>query len=113
MNEGKLTHTALNRRVEFENGNEQVQRQSVNTKVVWERKYGGLKAEMLELKSFFDAHAPGGITFYWVDDEEGTKNTVRFANDTCELQEVYGWTENGRELIGYTTTLQFRLVYDT
>jgi phage-related protein len=107
----KLSHTALNRRIEYESGNEQVQRVSVNPKVVWELKFSGIYSEMVAIKNFFDSHAPGGVLFYWVD-EDGTQQTVRFANDTCDLDQKYGIGDDGNFGVqAYECTLQFRKVY--
>ena len=110
LRERKLTHTALNRRIEMENGNEQVARVSVNPKVIWELNFSGLYSEMLQIKSFFDAHAPGGVKFTWVD-EDSTVQTVRFATDSCEIQQKFELTSSGQLCAAYTTTLQFRKVY--
>jgi len=110
----KKTITALNTRVEFANGNEQVQQNSINPKIIWERTYGGTYDEMLEIQSFFDSHAPGGVLFYWTEETDGsttgTQHTVRFASDTCDITQKFGWDENGNGIKAYSVTLQFRKV---
>lgn len=100
----------MNTRIEFINNNEQVQRNSVNPKVIWERTYSGTHDEMLAIKAFHDAHAPGGVLFYWAD-EEGTQHTVRFATDSCEINQKYGLGDNGMAIQGYSVVLQFRKVW--
>lgn len=106
----KVTTTALNTRVEFQNNSEQVQQTAIHPKVIFERTYSGSHDEMLALKAFHDAHAPGGVLFYWTD-EDGTQHTVRFATDSCEINQKYGLGDNGFGVQAYTTTLQFRKVW--
>ena len=108
----KVTHTALNRRLEFEAGNEQIQRVSVNTKTIWELNFEGVYDTMIELRDFFDAHAPGGISFYWTD-ETAEQHTVRFASDTCDINQKYGCDDDGFGVKGFTCTLQLRKVWDS
>lgn len=108
----KKTITALNRRIEFENGMEQVAQVAVNPKVIFERTFSGLHEELLEIQRFFYRHAPGGKVFYYVD-EEDVQHTVRFASDSCELTEKYGCDEYGFGVKAYSCTLQFRKVWPT
>lgn len=108
----KKTIAALNTRLEFSNGMEQVQQTAVNPKIIWERTYSGLHEELLDIQGFFYRHSPGGKVFYWVD-EEDTQHTVRFASDSCELTEKYGCDEYGFGIKAYTCVLQFRKVWPT
>jgi len=107
----KLTHKALNNRVEMANGIEQVQQLAVNPVIIWELTFQGLYSEMLEIKSFFDAHAPGGVLFYWTDEAAET-HTVRFAEDSCEIEEKFGFGDDGYGIQAYgSLTLKLRKVY--
>jgi phage-related protein len=104
---------ALNRRLEFEAGNEQVQRISVNSKTTWELPIEGVKSTLDELQAFFDAHAPGGITFYYTDFNK-VKHTVRFATDSLEPTDKLGFGDDGVYGVqGFSVTVTLRKVWPT
>jgi len=103
---------ALNRRLEFEAGNEQVSRTAVNSKTTWELPISGIKETLDNLQAFFDAHAPGGIKFYYVD-FNGIQHTVRFATDAFEPTDQLGFGDDGVYGIqGFSVTVTLRKVWD-
>ena len=112
-NDIEQTSTALNTRVEFGNGNEQVQRNSVNTKKTWSITFGGTSDQLVAMQSFWDAHS-NGSAFYWTPPAPfNTQGTFRFANDTFDPKDKYGIGEDGTGfcIVGFTVKLALRKVY--
>lgn len=108
--EMKASSKALNTRIEFLNGNEQVQQNAVNPIHTWECSYEGTMETMSSLKRFFDTYAPGGKSFYFKDENRNIKK-VRFANDNFDMKLQMGFDETGRLLPqGGIVTLTFREV---
>jgi len=101
--------TALNRRVEYEAGNEDIQRIAVNPKKTWEYTYKGVMATHDELQAFFESHC-NGQQFLWTD-IGGTQHTVTFATDDFAPTEQLGWDEDGYGAKGFNVTLTFRKVW--
>lgn len=112
-NDIEQTSTALNTRVEFGNGNEQVQRNSVNTKKTWSITFGGTSDQLVAMQSFWDTHS-NGSAFYWTPPAPfNTQGTFRFANDTFDPKDKYGIGEDGTgfRIVGFTVKLMLRKVY--
>ena len=107
------TDIALNTRVEFGNGNEQVQRNSVNTKQTWAITFGGNRDQLVAMRTFWNNHSDGSV-FYWTPPAPfDTQGTYRFANDTFDPKEKYGIGEEGEgfRIAGFTVKLSLRRVY--
>ena len=105
--------TALNTRVEFGNGNEQVQRNSVNPKQVWSITFGGTNDQLVDMENFWLAHNDGSI-FYWTPPKPyDTQGTYRFVNDTFEPKIKYGIGDDGDgfKIAGFTVQIGLRYVY--
>ena len=112
-NDIEQTSMALNTRVEFGNGNEQVQRNSVNTKKTWAITFGGTSDQLVAMQSFWDTHS-NGSAFYWTPPAPfNTQGTFRFANDTFDPKDKYGIGEDGTgfRIVGFTVKLTLRKVY--
>lgn len=108
------TSQALNTRVEFINGNEQVQSNAKYPKMTWEFTYEDEMEEINAMQDFFNAHAPAGQLFY-IYDQNGVRQRVRFASDTFAPKLIYGGIyKDGKPQIcavGGSVTLQFRKVW--
>lgn len=101
----------ITRRVEFENGEEQVQLVAPLPIKIWELKFSGTKEMMDELQAFFDARKGGSEKFYWTD-SEGETHTVRFVNDSLKVTQKMGFREDGTfGIVGFETTVQLRKVW--
>lgn len=104
------TNQALNTRVEFINGNEQVQQNAVNNKLTFQCTFKDKLTAIERMKKFFDAHCHGEV-FYFTD-EYGERQTVRFADDSFAPKITWGFTGEGSGLtaVGGEVTLTFRRV---
>lgn len=106
----KPTNTPRNTRVEFINGNEQIQRNSVNNKLVYEQTFENTLDGIEDMRTFFNNHAHGE-TFYFTN-EFGEKLTVRFAEDSFAPEIKWGFVDGSNEItaVGGSVTLKFRRV---
>jgi phage-related protein len=104
-------NTALNTRVEFANGNEQVQQNSVYAKSIWTLQFGGDSAQLVAMQTFWDTNK-GGTLFYWTPPSPyDTQATYRFATDNFDPKAFYGTTTGTNfVIVGFTVELSLRLV---
>jgi phage-related protein len=101
----------MNRRIEFESGNEQIQQTAVHPKVTWELPISGIKQTMDDIQAFFDSHAPGGQKFYYTD-MNNVQHIVTFATDTFEPTGKLGFGDDGNYGIqGFDVTVTLRKVW--
>lgn len=105
----KLTIQKNNYRVDFGNGNVQVQRKTINPAKLWELTLRGDKEWLDDAKAFFDTHG-NGEQFYWTD-EDGIQNVCIFNNDSMEITQRVGWDETGWGVKGFETTVVLRKVW--
>ena len=105
---------ALNRIVEFENGNAQYQRVAINTKKTWDFYIGGTKETYSDFLTFFDAHAPGQTAFLWYEPFAATPTqyTVVFNSDDFKPENQYAYDEdnNGFGYVGFKWKCSLRRV---
>ena len=108
---------ALNRTVEFENGNAQFQQISTNAKKTWDFYIGGTFDEYESFISFFESHALGQQQFYWYDNFVSTQvqYTVVFNSDDFKPEVQYAYNEelNRFGAVGYKWKCSLRRVIET
>ena len=107
----KIKTQAMNTRVEFQSGLEQVCQNAIYPKVIYELLIEGIKTTMDDIQAFFDSHAPGGKPFYYTD-FDGVQHTVTFAEDTFEPSGKLGFGDDGNYGIqGFDVTVKLRKVW--
>lgn len=113
--ERKMTPSWNNRRVKMQNGNEQVQQTQVNPETKWELKFTLLYNDRKKLEDFFNARRGGVEKFYWIENKDGKtpiQHTVRFAVDSLDFNEVYGFDDDGLwKALKHTVTVQLQKVW--
>lgn len=111
-NDIKPEESAMNTRLEFISGLEQVQENSSNTKKLWTLTYGGTSDIMETMHDFWVAHK-NGSGFYWTPPAPfDTKEVYRFATDKWNPIAKYGCTSGGTSfgIVGFSIELQLRWV---
>ena len=111
-NDIKPEWTAMNTRLEFISGLEQVQENSSNPKRIWTVTYGGTSDTMSSMHTFWENHI-GGRGFYWTPPAPfDTQEVYRFATDKWSPVAKYGCDSTGNNfgIVGFTVELQLRWV---
>lgn len=114
-NDIKPEETAMNTRLEFISGLEQVQENSSNTKKLWTLTYGGTSDIMTDMHTFWSNHR-NGSGFYWTPPAPFDSRAVyRFATDKWNPTVKYGCSDTGSSfgIVGFTIELQLRWVSAT
>lgn len=101
---------AMNTRVEFQSGLEQINANAVKPKKSWELSIEGTKDTLDEIQAFFDYHSIGGKPFYY-NDLDGVQHTVTFMDDSFEVNGKLGWDEDGYGVKGFDVTVKLRKVW--
>ena len=104
--------SAMNTRLEFVSGLEQVQENSSNPKRIWTVTYGGTSDIMSAMHTFWENHR-NGSGFYWTPPAPfDTKEVYRFATDKWSPVAKYGCNSTGNNfgIVGFTVELQLRWV---
>ena len=104
--------SAMNTRLEFVSGLEQVQENSSNPKKIWTITYGGNSDTMRAMHAFWENHKDG-TTFYWTPPKPfDTQGIYRFATDKWSPSAKYGCGDTGTSfgIQGFTVELQLRQV---
>lgn len=106
----KPEETAMNTRLEFGSGLEQVQENSSNPKRIWTLTYGGDRNTMSAMHSFWSAHKNGSV-FYWTPPKPfDTRGTYRFATNKWSPVAKYSTDGISFGIVGFTVELQMRQV---
>ena len=111
-NDIKPEWTAMNTRLEFISGLEQVQENSSNPKRIWTVTYGGTSDIMSSMHTFWENHRDGS-GFYWTPPAPfDTQEVYRFATDKWSPVAKYSCSPTGLsfEIVGFTVELQLRWV---
>lgn len=111
-NDIKPEETAMNTRLEFISGLEQVQENSSNSKKLWTLTYGGTKDILESMHTFWYSHKDGSV-FYWTPPAPfDTQGVYRFATDKWNPTAKYGCSASGTsfEIVGFTIEIQLRWV---
>ena len=107
--------TAMNTRVEFISGLEQVQENSSNPKDIWTLTYGGTKETLVAMRTFWNNHKNGTV-FYWTPPAPlDTQAVYRFATNDFKVSTKYG-TDGAGGNFGiqmFTVQLSLRKVSDS
>lgn len=87
--------TAMNTRVEFISGLEQVQENSSNPKDMWTLTFGGTAETLVALRNFWLAHKDGS-PFYWTPPKPlDTQAVYRFGSNEFKPSTTYGIANDG------------------
>lgn len=88
----------------------------MNTEKVYEFTVGGTSDIYTAVMSFWEAHAPGGIQFYYTPPYPNTTQCIcRFAEDGCSPVTSYSLNETGDTfgIVGFTLKIKIKVCYDT
>ena len=97
----------INRHIAMESGKEQIQGITTKQSYAWELKFTGTADTMEDLEDFFNAQNGSRKKFFWTDGK-GVQRIVRFAQDELDIQEKWGFGDDGYGVQGFDCSVALR-----